>query len=92
MSCELCKNLTWEEEFDKLTVFSAPMPKDNNVHTFVVDIQEVKDFIKTLLSTTRNEVIKEIEEKLEQTIQEEKFSGALYALNKLKQLLNSMKI
>lgn len=75
----------WEEEFDKLTVFSAPMPKDNNVHTFVVDIQEVKDFISQLLSSERTKLLKEIEEKIDES------PLCLRDYNILKSLLNSMK-
>jgi hypothetical protein len=77
----------WEEEFDKFTVFSAPMPKDNNVHTFVVDIQEVKDFIVKLLTSERAKLIKEIEDEIKKEIGNCEYS----CLGEMISLLNSLK-
>ena|SRR3990167_1580095 len=52
---------SWEEEFEKLKIFSAPVPNGGmDIHTFVVDIQEVHGFITTLLEKTKQETVKEV--------------------------------
>lgn len=41
-----------EEKFDKLKIFSAPIPDSiDGVHTFVVDIQEVKAFLAQAITS-----------------------------------------
>lgn len=47
------------DEFDELNIFSTPITKDG-LRTFVVDIQEAKDFISQEIKTALESVEKEL--------------------------------
>jgi hypothetical protein len=67
----------WQEEFDKLPIFSAPVPQDiNGVHTFVVDISVVKAFIAKTVEEAKREAMSEIYTDL--IHQSSKNSGHIY--------------
>lgn len=60
---------SWEDEFDNLDIFSAPVPDkynhkvrgyDDGLQTFVVDISEAKDFIRQALHSQKKLLIEEI--------------------------------
>lgn len=81
----------WEDRFDKLKIFSAPISNDiNGVKTFVVDIQEVKDFIRETLANERMKIRDECygwaNDAYEQAVKEERER----ILNELVDYLNKL--
>jgi len=88
-SCDMPKEKTdWVERFGKKFVNHGEFIY--NIGSYPATCGEVKSFIETLLKEKLAEQKQEIIEEIERTIQEERFSGAPFALNKVIKNIKSL--